>query len=79
MPLPEVNSFESWIPATVPYAFVDFKRYRKENPGVKTPFLMKGRGHVTDPAPWSDIFDGIFYIREMYFCSLGTGRPQESN
>lgn len=78
VPAPEVNSFESWIPVTVPYAFVDFKRYRKENPNMKTPFLMKGRGHFAEPAPWSDIFDGIFYIRDMYFCSLGIGR-RESN
>lgn len=66
---PAKNSFETWIPETVPYAFVDFKRFRKENPGEKKYFLMKGAYHVTDSASWTDIYDGVFYIRDMYPCA----------
>ncbi|MBC7418455.1 MAG: erythromycin esterase family protein, partial [Pedobacter sp.] len=67
--LPVKNSFESWIPETVPYAFVDFKQFRKESPSGKKYFLMKGVYHITDSASWTDVYDGIFYIRDMYPCT----------
>jgi erythromycin esterase len=66
---PAKNSFETWIPETVPYSFVNFKQFREENPGKKKHFLMKGVYHFTDSASWTDIYDGIFYIREMYPCA----------
>ncbi|MBE5320983.1 erythromycin esterase family protein [Pedobacter sp. MR2016-19] len=66
---PAKNSFETWIPETVPYTFVNFKQFREENPDNKKPFLMKGVYHFTESASWSDIYDGIFYIREMYPCA----------
>ncbi|MNK60841.1 Erythromycin esterase [compost metagenome] len=67
--LPAKNSFETWIPETVPYTFVNFKQFREENPDNKKPFLMKGVYHFTESASWTDIYDGIFYIREMYPCA----------
>ncbi|WP_029279921.1 erythromycin esterase family protein [Pedobacter borealis] len=67
---PAKNSFETWIPETVPYSFVNFKQFREENPDNKKYFLMKGIYHFTDSASWTDIYDGIFYIREMYPCAL---------
>lgn len=67
---PAKNSFETWIPETVPYSFVNFKQFREENPDNKRHFLMKGVYHFTDSASWTDIYDGIFYIREMYPCAL---------
>jgi len=70
VPPPEPDSFETWIPQSVPYAFVDFKKFREENPSANKRFLMKGRNHVTDLAPWLSIFDGVFYIRDMYPCAL---------
>ena len=66
---PVKNSFESWIPETVPYAFVDFKQFRKESPSEKKYFLMKGVYHFNDSASWTDVYDGIFYIRDMYPCT----------
>lgn len=65
---PADNGFESWIPESVEYAFVDFKRFRKKNPSEKENFLMKGAYHLTDSGSWTEIYDGIFYIRDMYPC-----------
>lgn len=67
---PAKNGFESWIPESVPYAFVDFKQFRKENPSQKKYFLMKGVYHLTDSGLWTEIYDGIFYIRDMYPCGM---------
>lgn len=66
---PAKNSFETWIPETVPYAFVDFKPFLKEYASEKKYFLMKGAYHTTDSASWTDVYDGIFYIRDMYPCA----------
>ncbi|UKT65978.1 erythromycin esterase family protein [Pedobacter mucosus] len=68
---PIANSLESWIPEAIAYAFIDFKRYRKENPTAKPVFLMKGISHKADSAIWTEIFDGLFYIRNMYPCAPG--------
>ncbi|HMI02184.1 MAG TPA: erythromycin esterase family protein [Pedobacter sp.] len=67
---PVKNSFETWIPETIPYAFVDFKQFRTENPSAKTYFFMKGSFHNACSGLWTDMFDGIFYIRDMYPCTL---------
>ena len=67
---PSKSGFESWIPETIPYAFVDFQGYRARNPLEKKYFPMKGAYHITHSAPWIEIYDGIFYIRDMYPCSL---------
>lgn len=68
---PVKNSFETWIPEAVPYAFVSFKQFRIEYPNAKQYFYMKGLQHSVDSALWTDIYDGIFYIRDMYPCALG--------
>lgn len=68
---PVKNSFETWIPEAVPYAFVNFKQFRIENPNTKQYFSMKGLQHSADSALWTNIYDGIFYIRDMYPCALG--------
>ncbi|RZK04705.1 MAG: hypothetical protein EOO43_22255, partial [Flavobacterium sp.] len=67
---PVDNSFETWIPDTTPYAFVDFKRFRLKNPKGRKPFYMKGLGHWEDILVWTDHFDGVFYIRDMYPCTV---------
>ncbi|MDQ1142786.1 erythromycin esterase family protein [Pedobacter agri] len=67
---PSKSGFESWIPENIPYAFVDFQRYRARNPSEKKYFPMKGAYHITNFAPWIEIYDGIFYIRDMYPSSL---------
>jgi erythromycin esterase-like protein len=70
---PPANSFENWINPACNYAFVDFKKYNLAEPAgneffymsasVKTPGL-----HTNSQAVWTKIFDGIFYIKEMYPC-----------
>ncbi|MGN7987695.1 erythromycin esterase family protein [Pedobacter sp. 22226] len=62
------DSFETWIPKNIPYAFIDFKQFRNENPIKKEYFFMKGVEHSANSALWTDVYDGIFYIRDMYPC-----------
>jgi len=70
---PKENSFENWIPASLPYAFVDFTPYNAQYPNMKDNFYMSGaiKGnwyHKSDKAQWNRVFDGVFYIRTMYSC-----------
>lgn len=65
---PAKNGFENWIPADVNYAFVDFAMFKKLHPTVKEYFPMKGKWHGSNEAIWTEVFDGIFYIRDMYPC-----------
>ncbi|MFN0254223.1 erythromycin esterase family protein [Pedobacter ureilyticus] len=62
------NGFENWVPANVNYAFVDFGIFKKLHPAVKEYFPMKGKWHGSSEAIWTEVFDGIFYIRDMYPC-----------
>ena len=69
---PRRGYFETWLPAW-PYAFVDFRAFRAQQPGYAVPFGMRGLGYeggrsYTDMAAWTNIFDGIFFIREMQPC-----------
>ena len=61
---PKKDGFENWIPSTLPFAFVDFRKmnFRKEY------FLLKGFGHMSFKNNWAEVFDGVFFIREMYPC-----------
>jgi erythromycin esterase len=70
---PEKNSFENWIDKRYSYAFVDFKKYNLSNSNNHDNFFMSGatKGnwyHKNHKAQWNDIFDGVFYIKEMYPC-----------
>jgi erythromycin esterase len=65
---PIKNGFENWIDNKHYFAFIDFKHFKKQNPGFKEFIPMKGYGHGTDLAVWTDIFDGVFYIRNMTPC-----------
>lgn len=70
---PPRGGFESWLPAQLPYAFVDLRAFRAQQPGYTTPFYMRGLGYeggrgYTDMADWTNIYDGIFFIREMQPC-----------
>lgn len=66
---PNRNSFEAFVEETgAEYAFIDFKRnsYEKiQNPS----FWMKSLIHTPNKFNWTKMFDGIFYIEEMYPCS----------
>ena len=64
-PLP--HYFESWIHESgTPYGFVDFRdaRYRDE----ERYFWMKALLHRSNLVNWFNLFDGVFYIEEMYPC-----------
>lgn len=70
---PKSGSFESWINPNYNYAFVDFREYNDSNPTGKQMFdlsgSIKGNGlHTSHSAEWNRIFDGVFFIREMYPC-----------
>lgn len=66
VPPPRRKSFETWF-GSKPFAFIDFlssiASLRNES------FLMKPMGHhYNNKQPWTNCFDGIFYIRDMYPC-----------
>ena len=66
---PKSNGFENWMAESANFAFVDFKKFVRENPGATSRFFMKGQHHIGSlKAPWYKIYDGIFFIREMYPC-----------
>jgi erythromycin esterase-like protein len=70
VPNPKKESLENWIAASEKeFAFVDFRQYRKENPGQGELFFMKGKYHDNAQAKWTDVFDGVFYIKTMYPCT----------
>lgn len=73
IPEPKKNSFERWINPEYSYAFTDFKAYN--NNGKDEDFFMSGavksRGlHTHHKASWNRIFDGVFFIKDMYPCKL---------
>lgn len=65
---PVRNGFEYWIAPELKYAFVDFKKFRSLYPNNADYFNMKGRHHLNNEAVWTKVFDGVFYIRDMYPC-----------
>lgn len=66
---PKQNSFENWIDQQYNYAFVDFKTYNKKFPSQLDKFYLKGLGHYSFfKYDWTKVFDGVFYIKEMYPC-----------
>jgi erythromycin esterase-like protein len=68
---PKANSFENWIDKSYNFAFVDFTKYNRENIDASPQFFMKGHRHnFNQKASWNKIFDGIFFIREMYPCKV---------
>lgn len=68
------GSFESWINESYAYAFVDFRPWQAA-PASNRFFWMTGPHHVGELADWPQLYDGIFFIREMTPCgpsSLGS-------
>lgn len=67
------NSIENWFGESQSYAFVDFKKFNNLNPNNSVGFSMKAnliglnRNHS---AQWTHVFDGIFYIKKMFSCTL---------
>jgi hypothetical protein len=65
---PKKESFENWVRPKGPYSFVDFKKYQQTNTGEAEQFYMTGYNHYDIEAPWTRIFDGVFYIDHMNPC-----------
>lgn len=66
---PKSNGFENWIDKTYDYAFVDFSDYRTKFSDQTESFFLKGLGHyIAFKKDWTKVFDGIYFIREMYPC-----------
>lgn len=63
---PKEDGFETWINKDLKYGFVDFKKYRKGNMASDY-FYLKGYHHSM-LADWTKMYDGVFYIRDMYPC-----------
>jgi len=66
---PNRNTFEAFVGETgAEYAFVNFKGSNYSTDKYFT-FFMKGLIHKTNKFNWTRMFDGVFYIEEMYPCS----------
>ncbi|GGK80636.1 erythromycin esterase family protein [Rufibacter glacialis] len=65
VPKPLKDGFETWVADSMAYGFVDFRRFRRENPSRRELFMMKGSRHMNATALWTKVFDGVFYIRDM--------------
>ncbi len=61
---PGGECFESWVHAKgIQYGFMDLRTCN-----YNTPFRMQGLQHWDVKANWNNIFDGVFYIQDMYPC-----------
>jgi erythromycin esterase len=67
---PRAGSFEHLFDKEVRYAFVDFRQYNALNAAADESFVLYGFRHVAVKGVWNKVFDGVFYIREMYPCEL---------
>lgn len=66
---PQKGSYETWINEGYVYAFTDFLSYRKKGDNKGEQFNMKGFGHSYMKTDWTSVFDGVFFIRNMYPCN----------
>lgn len=60
------DGLESWISRMIDFGFLDFRKFKNVQQDSKDYFSTKARGHTLIKARWTDIFDGIFYIRQMH-------------
>ena len=70
---PKTSSFENWINHSYDFAFVDFQAFNSRHPAYREDFYLSGSVmgniyHTGMKASWNNIFDGVFFIREMYPC-----------
>jgi len=65
---PRNNGFETWIDKKYSYAFVDFDAYNKTAAGDDEYFFTKAQGHFNYEGKWNRLFNGLFFIRDMYPC-----------
>ncbi len=66
---PKRNSFEAFVEETkAKYAFLNFSNINNTE-YENLSFWMKGLLHTPNKFYWTRMFDGIFYLEEMYPCS----------
>jgi erythromycin esterase-like protein len=66
---PKKNGLENWINKAYNYSFIDFKTYNAKQTDKSEKFYLKAFGHnAALERDWTKVFDGIFFIREMYPC-----------
>jgi erythromycin esterase-like protein len=65
---PKANSFESWINPVLKYGFVDFRTFNTKFPNSNETFNLRHWYYQTEKKQWNTVFDGIYYIRDMYPC-----------
>jgi erythromycin esterase-like protein len=72
IPKLEKDSYENWVNPDYTFAFTDFKKYNHSIRSDEVFFLSGGIQtaglHKSDKAEWNRVFDGMFFIREMYRC-----------
>lgn len=69
VPKPAKEGFERWIDPGLAQAFVDLSAFRRQFPDAKPSFQLKGLAHQSRFSyDWTTVFDGVFYIRDMYPC-----------
>tara|TARA_B100000809_G_C15117450_1_gene522996 strand:+ start:541 stop:993 length:453 start_codon:yes stop_codon:yes gene_type:complete len=62
---PKGESFENWVSQKkYDYAFINFRNLSN----ITNSFNMKGLRHISEKGNWTQVFDGIFYIKTMYPC-----------
>ncbi|MET0636960.1 MAG: erythromycin esterase family protein [Chitinophagaceae bacterium] len=85
LPKHRSNSLEMWVEDSITEGFVDFKPFNLLNKQYKEPFYMAGGiiggnenerqpYHKDHYASWNLIFDGIYYIKEMFPCPVGDNK-----
>ncbi len=66
---PKAGSFENWLNPKSDFAFTDFTAFNKKSKAADPAFFMKGLRHnFNQKAYWTKVFDGVFFVREMYPC-----------
>ncbi len=70
---PAANSIENWFDSSLNYGFIDFKKFNNLHPNNAVEFKMKASiagFNKNHNAQWTHIFDGVFYIKNMYPCKM---------
>jgi erythromycin esterase-like protein len=65
---PPAKSFESWINPSFNYAFTDFKEFNRQSPADKEKFDLRYWYFLSQKDRWTEIFDGMFFIRQTHAC-----------
>lgn len=68
IPQPKNNSFENWVNSSYNYAFTNLKNFNALYPGYGQTWFMQGLGHVNMQFKWQNLYDGVFFIRNIYTC-----------